>query len=139
MFARGRWDKTIDVRDFINRNYKPYDGDESFLCGPTLRTKKLWQKCLKLFEKEHKNGGVYDIDVSTVSTITSHKPGYIDKSLEIIKGLQTDKPLKRAIKPLGGIRTVEKACKDYGYELDSKVKEIYLKYRKTHNDSVFDS
>ncbi|MFA6143087.1 MAG: formate C-acetyltransferase [Candidatus Omnitrophota bacterium] len=139
MFTRGRWDKTIDIRDFINRNYKPYDGDESFLCGPTSRTKKLWQKCLKLFEKEHNNGGVYDIDTSTVSTITSHKPGYIDKKLEIIRGLQTDKPLRRAIKPLGGIRIVEKACEDYGYELDSKVKEIYLKYRKTHNDSVFDS
>jgi formate C-acetyltransferase len=139
MFTRGRWDKTIDLMDFINRNYKPYDGDESFLCGSTPRTKKLWQKCLKLFEKEHKNGGVYDIDVSTVSTITSHRPGYIDKKLEIIKGLQTDKPLRRAIKPLGGIRIVEKACKDYGYELDNKVKEIYLKYRKTHNDSVFDS
>ncbi len=139
MFMRGRWDKTIDVRDFINRNFKPYDGDESFLCGPTLRTKKLWNKCLKLFEKEHGNGGVYDIDVSTVSTITSHKPGFIDEKLEIIKGLQTDEPLKRAIKPLGGIRIVEKACKDYGYELDNKVKEIYLKYRKTHNDGVFDS
>ncbi|MFA4981446.1 MAG: formate C-acetyltransferase [Candidatus Omnitrophota bacterium] len=139
MFIRGRWDKTIDIMDFIIRNYMPYDGDESFLCGPTPRTKKLWQKCLRLFEKEHKNGGVYDIDVSTVSTITSHKPGYIDKKLEIIKGLQTDRPLKRAIKPLGGIRIVEKACEDYGYKLDNKVKEIYLKYRKTHNDSVFDS
>ncbi|MDD5097973.1 MAG: pyruvate formate lyase family protein, partial [Candidatus Omnitrophica bacterium] len=139
MFIRGRWDKTIDIMDFISRNYKPYDGDELFLCAPTLRTKKLWQKCLKLFEQEHKNGGVYDIDTRTVSTITSHAPGYIDKKLEIIKGLQTDKPLKRAIKPLGGIRIVEKACKDYGYELDNKVKEIYLKYRKTHNDSVFDS
>lgn len=139
MFLRGRWDKTIDVMDFIIRNYKPYDEDESFLCGPTPRTKKLWQKCLKLFEKEHKNGGVYDIDVSTISTITSHKPGFIDKKLEIIKGLQTDMPLKRAIKPLGGIRIVEKACQDYGYKLDNKVKEIYLKYRKTHNDSVFDS
>jgi len=139
MFTRGRWDKTIDMRDFINRNYKPYDGDESFLCEPTLRTKKLWKKCLRLFKKEHESGGVYDIDVSTVSTITSHKPGYIDKNLEIIKGLQTDKPLKRAIKPLGGIRIVEKACEDYGYELDNKIKEIYLKYRKTHNDAVFDS
>lgn len=139
MFVRGRWDKTIDMMDFISRNYKPYDGDESFLCGATLRTKKLWQKCLKLFEQERKNGGVYDIDVSTVSTITSHKPGYIGKKLEIIKGLQTDKPLKRAIKPLGGIRIVEQACEDYGYKLDNKVKEIYLKYRKTHNDNVFDS
>ncbi|MFH1782179.1 MAG: formate C-acetyltransferase [Candidatus Omnitrophota bacterium] len=139
MFTRGRWDKTIDVRDFINRNYTPYDGDESFLKGPTERTKKVWEKCLKLFDEEAKKDGVLDIDTSTVSTVTSHKAGYIDKKLEIIKGLQTDKPLKRAIKPLGGIRVVEKACKDYGYELDKKVKDIYLKYRKTHNDAVFDA
>ncbi|MBN1354495.1 MAG: formate C-acetyltransferase [Candidatus Omnitrophica bacterium] len=139
MFLRGRWDKTIDVRDFINRNYTPYDGDDTFLCGPTARTKRLWRECLRLFEKEHKNNGVYDIDVSKVSTITSHKPGYIDRELELIKGLQTDKPLKRAIKPLGGIRIVEKACRDYGYKLDNRIKEIYLKYRKTHNDGVFDS
>ena len=139
MFIRGRWDKTIDVRDFISRNYTPYDGDESFLCGPTKRTQQLWQKCLKLFEEERKRGSVYDIDVSVVSTITSHKPGYIDKKLEIIKGLQTDVPLKRAIKPLGGIKIVEKACGDYGYKLDKRVKDIYLKYRKTHNDAVFDA
>jgi len=139
MFLRGRWDKIIDVRDFISRNYTPYDGDGSFLSGPTERTKKLWQKCLKLFDEEHKRNGVYDIDTSTVSTITSYRPGYIDKRLEIIKGLQTDKALKRAIKPLGGIRIVERACKDYGYKLDNRVKEIYLKYRKTHNDGVFDS
>ncbi|MFH1478261.1 MAG: formate C-acetyltransferase [Candidatus Omnitrophota bacterium] len=139
MFTRGRWDKTIDVRDFINRNYTPYDGDSSFLKGPTERTKRLWAKCLELFEEERKRGGVLDIDTSTVSTIASHKAGYIDKKLEIIKGLQTDKPLKRAIKPLGGIKIVEKACKDYGYSLDKKVKDIYLKYRKTHNDAVFDA
>jgi len=139
MFIRGRWDKTIDVRDFINRNYTPYDGDGSFLCTPTTRTQKIWDKCLALFEKERKAGGVYDIDTSTVSTATSHPAGYIDKKLEIIKGLQTDAPLKRAIKPLGGIRIVEQACTDYGYKLDNKIKDIYLKYRKTHNDAVFDS
>ncbi|MDI6758231.1 MAG: formate C-acetyltransferase [Candidatus Omnitrophota bacterium] len=139
MFLRGRWDKTIDVRDFINRNYTPYDGDEAFLKQPTARTKTLWNKCLKLFEKERVNGGVYKIDTKTVSTITSHKPGYIDEKLEIIKGLQTDEPLKRAIKPLGGIRLVEEACEDYGYKLSPHVKEIYTKYRKTHNDAVFDS
>jgi len=139
MLTRGRWDKTIDVRDFISRNYAPYEGNESFLCGPTKRTQALWQKCLKLFEEERHRGGVYDIDTSTVSTITSHGPGYIDKKLEIIKGLQTDKPLKRAIKPLGGIKIVEKACEEYGYKLDSRVKDIYLKYRKTYNDAVFDS
>lgn len=139
MFTRGRWDKTIDVRDFINRNYTPYDGDESFLCGQTLRTQKLWDKCMRLFEEEKKRGSVYDIDVSTVSTVTSHKAGYVDKNLEIIKGIQTDEPLKRAVKPLGGIRIVETACKDYGYELDKSIKDIYLKYRKTHNDAVFDA
>jgi len=139
MFTRGRWDKTIDVRDFINRNYTPYDGDKGFLNGPTARTKALWNKCLKLFEQEAKKGGVYDIDTETVSTITSHKAGYIDKELEIIKGLQTDMPLKRAIKPLGGIRLVENACEDYGYKLSPRIKEIYTKYRKTHNDAVFDA
>ena len=139
MFDRGRWDKTIDVRDFINRNYTPYDGDESFLKGPTTRTRTLWDKCLKLFEEERKKGGVYDVDTEIVSTITSHKPGYIDEKLEIIKGLQTDEPLKRAIKPLGGIRLVETACEDYGYKLSPAVKEIYTKYRRTYNDVVFDS
>lgn len=139
VFMRGRWDKTIDVRDFINRNYEPYDGDSSFLCGPTERTEKLWNKCLGLFREEAKRGGVYDIDVSTVSTATSHSAGYIDKRLEIIKGLQTDAPLKRAVKPLGGIKIVEMACRDYGYKLDKSIKEIYLKYRKTHNDAVFDA
>lgn len=138
-FTRGRWDKTIDVRDFINRNYTPYDGDALFLCGPTERTKGLWDKCLKLFKEEAKRDGVYDIDVSTVSTAVSHKAGYIDRKAEIIKGLQTDAALKRAVKPLGGIKIVERACKDYGYELDSSIKEIYLKYRKTHNDAVFDA
>lgn len=138
-FTRGRWDKTIDVRDFINRNYTPYDGDKSFLKGSTLRTKALWDKCLKLFEQERKKGGVLSIDTETVSTITSHKSGYIDKKLEIIKGLQTNEPLKRAIKPLGGIRLVERACEDYGYKLSPRIKEIYTKYRKTHNDAVFDS
>ncbi|MFA5089547.1 MAG: formate C-acetyltransferase [Candidatus Omnitrophota bacterium] len=139
MFIRGRWDKTIDVRDFISRNYTPYDGDESFLCGPTQRTKKLWGECLKLFSEERKKGGVYAVDTSTVSTITSHKAGYINRKLEIITGLQTDKPLKRAIKPLGGIKIVETACKDYNYQLDKRVMDIYLKYRKTHNEAVFEA
>ncbi|MDD4939178.1 MAG: formate C-acetyltransferase [Candidatus Omnitrophica bacterium] len=139
MFVRGRWDKTIDVRDFINRNYTPYDGDGGFLKGPTARTKALWEKCLKLFEDERARGGVYDIDTQTVSSITSHKPGYIDEKLELIKGLQTDQPLKRAIKPLGGIRLVEEACENYGYKLSPRIKEIYTKYRKTHNDAVFDA
>ncbi|PIV11887.1 MAG: formate C-acetyltransferase [Candidatus Omnitrophica bacterium CG12_big_fil_rev_8_21_14_0_65_43_15] len=139
MISRGRWDKTIDVRDFVSRNYTVYDGDESFLCGPTERTKKLWQECLGLFKQEAKKGGVLDVDTKTISTMTSHKPGFIDKKLEIIKGLQTDAPLKRAIKPLGGISIVERACSDYGYKLDKSVKDIYLRYRKTHNESVFDA
>ena len=139
MISRGRWDKTIDVRDFISRNYTPYDGDESFLSGPTGRTKKLWGKCLALFKEEAKRGGVYDVDTKTISTMTSHGPGFIDEKLEIIKGLQTDSPLKRAIKPLGGVSIVERACSDYGYKLDKSVKDIYLRYRKTHNEAVFDA
>jgi formate C-acetyltransferase len=138
MFERGRWDKTIDVRDFITRNYTPYDGDQTFLCGPTRRTKAVWNKCLKLFNEEKKRGGVLDVDTATVSTVTSHAAGYVDKEHDLIKGLQTDKPLRRAIKPLGGIKLVEKACADYGYELSPHIKEIYTKYRKTHNDAVFD-
>jgi len=139
MISRGRWDKTIDVRDFVSRNYTVYDGDESFLCGPTERTKKWWQGGLGLFKQGAKKGGVLDVDTKTISTMTSHKPGFIDKKLEIIKGLQTDAPLKRAIKPLGGISIVERACSDYGYKLDKSVKDIYLRYRKTHNESVFDA
>ena len=138
MFVRGRWDKAIDVRDFIVRNFTPHEGDESFLKGPTNRTTKLWSKCLALFKEEERRGGVLDVDTKTVSSITSHKPGFIDKKLEIILGLQTDKPLRRAIKPLGGIRVVEHACADYGYQLSPQIKEIYTKYRKTHNSSVFD-
>jgi len=139
MFVRGRWDKTIDVRDFVSRNYTPYDGDESFLEGATERTRRLWKKCRALFDEERKRGGVYDVDTSTVSTMTSHKAGFIDRKIELIHGLQTDAPLKRAIKPLGGIAIVERACADYGYRLDGRIKDIYLKYRKTHNDAVFDA
>jgi len=139
MFERGRWDKAIDVRDFINRNYTPYDGDGSFLRGPTKRTKALWAKCAKLYDEEKAAGGVLDVDTDTVSTITSHKAGYIDEAHELIKGLQTDKPLKRAVKPLGGIKLAERACSDYGYTLSARISEIYTKYRKTHNDAVFDS
>lgn len=138
-FQRGRWDKTTDVRDFVFRNYTPYDGDESFLEGPTARTKKLWEKVLALYDEERRRGGVYDIDTTTISTITSHGPGYIDQKLEVIVGLQTDEPLKRAIKPLGGVKIVEKACADAGRELDPQVREIFSKYRKTHNDAVFDN
>lgn len=126
-----------NVRDFIQKNYTPYDGDEKFLASPTKRIKKLFTKVQILLNKEFKKGGVLDIDISTVSTITSHKPGYIDKKLEVIFGLQTDKPLKRAIKPYGGIKLIESACEAYGYKVDPKVKEIFEKYVRSHNDGVF--
>lgn len=139
MFNRGRWDKTIDVRDFIFRNYTPYDGDEGFLAGPTDRTCKLWDKVTALYAAEREKGGVLDIDTSTISTITSHGPGTIDRELELIVGLQTDAPLKRAIKPMGGIKIVEHACAEAGRTLDPAVREIFSKYRKTHNEAVFDN
>jgi len=138
-FIEGKWCHDIDVRNFIQLNYTPYEGDESFLEGPTAATQKLWDKITGLLEKERQNGGVLDIDTKTVSTITSHKPGYIDKDLEKIVGLQTDEPLKRAIMPFGGIRMVKQACEAYGYKLDPQVEEIFTKYRKTHNQGVYDA
>ena len=137
-FVDGKWSVEINVRDFIQRNYTPYEGDSSFLAGPTEATQKLWQKCCDLFEKERANGGVLDMDTKIVSTITSHGAGYIDKDLEQIVGLQTDKPLKRALQPFGGIRMAETSCKSYGYEVDPEISEIFTKYRKTHNQGVFD-
>jgi formate C-acetyltransferase len=132
------WQETIDVRDFISKNYKPYDGDESFLQGPTKNTLKVWDTVKNLLQKEFKKKGLLGIDTKTVSTITSHKPGYIDQKHESIFGLQTDKPLIRAVKPGGGIKLVEKTCEDLGYKLDPKISEIYGKYVLTHNDAVFD-
>ena len=137
-FVGGKWQSEINVRDFIQKNYTPYDGDSSFLAGPTEATTKLWQECCDLFKKERENGGVLDMDTKIVSTITSHKAGYIDKSLETIVGLQTDKPLKRSLQPFGGIRMAETSCKSYGYEVDPEITEIFTKYRKTHNQGVFD-
>ena len=137
-FVGGKWQSEINVRDFIQKNYTPYDGDSSFLAGPTEATTKLWQECCDLFKKERDNGGVLDMDTKVVSTITSHKAGYIDKSLETIVGLQTDKPLKRSLQPFGGIRMAETSCKSYGYEVDPEITEIFTKYRKTHNQGVFD-
>ena len=137
-FVGGKWQSEINVRDFIQKNYTPYDGDSSFLVGPTEATTKLWQECCDLFKKERENGGVLDMDTKIVSTITSHKAGYIDKSLEKIVGLQTDKPLKRSLQPFGGIRMAETSCKSYGYEVDPEITEIFTKYRKTHNQGVFD-
>ena len=137
-FVGGKWQQEINVRDFIQRNYTPYDGDSSFLAGPTATTTKLWQECCDLFKKERENGGVLDMDTKIVSTITSHGAGYIDKDLETIVGLQTDAPLKRSLQPFGGIRMAETSCKSYGYEVDPEVTEIFTKYRKTHNQGVFD-
>ncbi|PKM63276.1 MAG: formate acetyltransferase, partial [Firmicutes bacterium HGW-Firmicutes-21] len=137
-FITGKWQRQIDVRDFIVRNYRPYDGDDGFLAPPTERTAALWEKVKKLLEDERKNGGVLDIDEHTISTITAHKPGYIDKKLEIIVGLQTDAPLKRAIMPFGGIRMVKTSLESYGREMDPEVEKIF-EYRKTHNDGVFDA
>ena len=137
-FVGGKWQTEINVRDFIQKNYTPYDGDSSFLAGPTEATTKLWQECCELFKKERENGGVLDMDTKIVSTIVSHGAGYIDKDLEKIVGLQTDKPLKRSLQPFGGIRMAETSCKSYGYEVDPEITEIFTKYRKTHNQGVFD-
>lgn len=136
-FTPGPWQDAIDVRDFIITNYTPYTGEADFLAGPTQRTSAIWQRLSEMFPQEREKG-VYDIDASTPSTITSHAPGYIDEDSEIIVGLQTDAPLKRAIMPNGGWRMVAGALKTYGYEVDPKVEEIFTKYRKTHNDGVFD-
>ncbi len=138
-FKPGKWQSEINVRDFIQRNYTPYDGDSSFLEGPTEATKQLWDRCCQLFKEERDKGGVLDMDTKVVSTITSHGAGYIIKDLETIVGLQTDAPLKRSMQPFGGIRMAETSCKSYGYEVDSEVSEIFTKYRKTHNQGVFDA
>ncbi len=138
-FNKGDWCDEIDVREFIINNYTPYEGDDKFLKGPTEDTKKLWEKASDLLKKERENGGVLDIDTHTISTIDAHQSGYIDKSLEKIVGLQTDEPLKRAIMPFGGIRMVMKGCEAYGKEIDDNVVETFTKYRKTHNDGVYDA
>lgn len=139
-FTEGRWSTTsVNVRDFIKKNYTPYEGDESFLAPPTEATKKLWDKVMDLSRQEREAGGVLDMDTKIISTITSHGAGYIDKDLEQIVGLQTDKPFKRALQPFGGIRMAQQACKEYGYEVDPEVVEIFTKYRKTHNQGVFDA
>ncbi len=137
-FKNGDWQKEINVRDFIQNNYTPYEGDSSFLTGTTEKTQKLWNEVLELYKKEKEsNGGVLDIDTKTVSTISAHNAGYINKELEEIVGLQTDAPLRRAIMPFGGIRIVEKSCEAYGREVEPSIDEIFHKYRKTHNDGVF--
>ncbi len=139
-FVPGLWsDDEVNVRDFIQRNYTPYEGDDSFLEGPTEATQKLWSEILDLSAKERAAGGVLKADTKIVSTLTSHKAGYIDKELEKIVGLQTDEPFKRALQPFGGIKMAEQALNMYGYEIDPQVKEIFTKYRKTHNDGVYDA
>ena len=137
-FTPGTWCQEINVSDFVSRNITPYEGDASFLQGPTERTKRIWNLCLEALEEERKNNGIRALDNTTVSTITSHPAGYIDRENELIVGLQTDMLLKRAIKPFGGINVVSKACRENGVEVDEKVKDIFTHYRKTHNDGVFD-
>ena len=138
-FKGGDWKQEINVRDFIQNNYTHYDGDSNFLEKTTEKTDKLWNEVLELYKKEHESeGGVLDIDTKTISTVSAHDAGYIDKDLEEIVGLQTDKPLKRAIMPFGGIRIVEKSCEAYGRKVDDEVENIFHHYRKTHNDGVFD-
>ena len=136
-FKGSKWQDEVDVRDFIQNNYKPYNGDESFLEGPTESTNTLWEKLQKLQKEERAKGGVLDMETEVVSSLTTYGPGYLDKDLEKVVGLQTDKPLKRAFMPYGGIRMSEEACETYGYKPSEKLHEIFTKYHKTHNDAVF--
>ncbi len=138
-FVGGDWETAINVRDFIQQNYTPYDGDESFLAGATKATLDLWQEVSDLKKQEIENGGVLDMDTDVISTITSHSAGYLDKSKEQIVGLQTDKPLKRALQPYGGIRIAMQACQKNGYEVDPSLVEFFTEHRKTHNAGVFDA
>ncbi|MFZ5990110.1 MAG: formate C-acetyltransferase [Bacillota bacterium] len=136
-FIPGIWQKNIDVRDFIIKNYTPYNESESFLVDSSIKTKKLWSKCKKLLREEYLKAGVLNVDTKNISGITSYPPGYIDEKYEVIKGLQTDRPLKRSIMPFGGIRMAKQACEQYNYVLSHKTEEIFEKFRKTHNDGVF--
>lgn len=138
-FNHGVWKREINVRDFIQKNYKPYDGDDKFLAGPTQATKELWEQVMDLSKKEREAGGVLDMDTKIISTITSHGPGYLDKDKEKIVGFQTDKPFKRALQPNGGIRMAMKACSENGYEVDPDICKFYTVHRKTHNQGVFDA
>ncbi len=137
-FQAGKWNKEVNLRDFIQLNYTPYDGDDSFLAGPTQATKDLWDIVMDLSKKEREAGGVLDMDTKTVSTLTSHDAGYLDRSKEKIVGVQTDKPFKRSLQPFGGIRIAEQACATNGYSVDPEISYIFREYRKTHNQGVFD-
>lgn len=138
-FIGGRWQKEVDVRQFIQLNYTAYEGDDTFLVGATEATTKLWEQCMELTKEERNRGGIYDLDSKIISTITSHKAGYLNKDLEKIVGIQTDIPFKRSLQPFGGIRMAEVAAESYGYTVDPEVSEIFMKYRKTHNQGVFDA
>ncbi len=138
-FENGKWNEEVDVRDFIQRNYTPYEGDSGFLAPATEATKKLWDIVLGYTKEERARGGVYDADTEIVSRVNSHKAGYFDKSLEKIVGIQTDEPFKRALQPFGGIRMAEEALNMYGFEISPRVKDIFTHYRKTHNDGVYDA
>ncbi|SFH59654.1 formate C-acetyltransferase [Pisciglobus halotolerans] len=137
-FKGSKWKDNVDVRDFIQQNYQPYNGDQSFLEGPTERTSALWDQVSALNKEEREAGGVLDMDTKIVSTITSHEAGYLNKELEQIVGFQTDKPFKRSLQPFGGIRMSEQSAEAYGYEIDPEISHIFRQYRKTHNDGVFD-
>ncbi|MBM6965912.1 formate C-acetyltransferase [Massilimicrobiota timonensis] len=137
-FQAGKWNKEVNLRDFIQLNYTPYDGDDSFLAGPTQNTKDLWAQVMDLTKQEREAGGVLDMDTKIVSTLTSHDAGYLDRSKEKIVGVQTDKPFKRSLQPFGGIRIAEQACETNGYKVDPEVSYIFREYRKTHNQGVFD-
>ncbi|MBS9768773.1 MAG: formate acetyltransferase, partial [Flavobacteriaceae bacterium] len=138
-FKEGKWNSSIDVRDFVFNNVTPYEGDASFLAPATERTKKLWEICMEGIKEERANGGVRSVDTDTVSTVSAFEPGYIDKDMELIVGLQTDELLRRAMKPYGGIKVVETACNEHGLEVSDRVKDIFNNYAKTHNDGVFDA
>lgn len=138
-FTNGVWEREINVRDFIQKNYTPYDGDDTFLAGATKNTEELWAQVMDLTKEEQAAGGVLDMDTKLISTITSHGPGYLNKEKETIVGFQTDKPFKRSLQPYGGIRMAEKACSDNGYTVDSEVSEFFSEHRKTHNAGVFDA
>ncbi len=138
-FESGSWQKEINVRDFIQKNFTLYTGNDSFLAGPTEATTKLWEQCMDLYKQEREAGGILDLDEKVVSTIVSHEPGYLNKDLEKIVGFQTDKPFKRSLQPFGGIRMAQVSAESYGFDVDQEVVDIFTKYRKTHNQGVFDA
>ncbi len=138
-FVGGNWEKEIDVRGFIQKNYTPYEGGESFLCGPTEKTKRVWAKCVELLKAEHENGGVLDVDTERISGICNFAPGYIDRENEVVVGLQTDAPLKRMVNLYGGMRMAEQSLRAYGYTLNESIRSHFAEYRKTHNQGVFDA